>query len=997
MPWFHAHPRKRKPPRRPRGLQCRPRLESLEDRNLLAVFTVNTTADTVDANPGDGVALDANGQTSLRAAVMEADALSEPSEIILPAGTYALTIAGSHNASAASGDLDLTQPISIEGAGAASTIIDAHALGDRVFDAPQGASSSPLAVAFSGLTITGGTALDSSSSQTAEDYGGAMRLGRYTQATIDGCVFRDNQAPQTAGTAQYGLGGAISSSGSLNIRNSRFEDNSASNSGGAIYLNGSLATATIQDTTFDANSVTMDGGAIESSGTLTIDRSTFSNNVAQNSNANAGHGGAIDVESGSTLKLTNSTLSGNQSVYGGALSNFGGFTIQSSTIAGNQAYIGGGIYGGGSNAQLENSIVGENTASYIGPDASGAFVSLGHNLISNTSGSSGFVATGDLLNVDPMLGALADNGGPTQTLALLAGSPAIDAANPLTAPATDQRGIARPFGGAPDIGAYEYDIPPNSPPVAVNDKASTQSGAAVVIAVLANDSDPDGDSLTVVSVSAPADGSATINADGTVIYLSASDFHGSDSFTYTVDDGHGHTAVGSVTIKVNAPPVATAAHYAVPQNQTLNVSAAKGVLVNDSDPDGDALSVSMATLPTHGALTLNADGSFRYTPSAGYCGADSFSYTVSDGNGGTAVGQATIDVKAPTLAPTFAVHPEQINLASRGTIAVELFSSSTFDAAQVDIASIRFAGAAVVNSALADVNGDGRLDLVLHFRLQDANLSALYVSLLKSDLQQSGMFGQDRRAVSAELSGKMQDGQTFDEHEDVKVFLAGKALRDLKTSLDAGGVASSPEAAYVSAVYRAVLDREPSLGELQTWTRLLDSGLSHEAFVNALDHSDEYYATIIRPAYEKYLGREADAAGIAFWTSLMRTGMTDEQLEAMFIASDEFYHAAGGADQGWVDSLYEHLLGRSADAAGEAYWAGRLHDGQPRYDAAFGFTGSLEREAARIQSDYQQFLGRSADQQGVNYWAVQFARGMTNENLITGFAASDEYFRTNST
>jgi hypothetical protein len=207
---------------------------------------------------------------------------------------------------------------------------------------------------------------------------------------------------------------------------------------------------------------------------------------------------------------------------------------------------------------------------------------------------------------------------------------------------------------------------------------------------------------------------------------------------------------------------------------------------------------------------------------------------------------------------------------------------------------------------------------------------------------------------------------------------------------------STADAAYVSAVYEAVFSRAPTVDELDGWVEKIESGTSRIDFVNALDHSDEYYATIIRPAYEKYLGREADGGGIAYWTSQMQAGLTDEQLEANFIASDEFFLDAGGTDLGWVDSLYEHLLGRAADFQGEMYWLGQLATGEGRFDVAFGFTGSLERESQRIQSDYEQCLGRPADQQGLDYWTTQFAQGQTKENLISGFLASDEYFQTHS-
>lgn len=129
--------------------------------------------------------------------------------------------------------------------------------------------------------------------------------------------------------------------------------------------------------------------------------------------------------------------------------------ILNSTIAFNGASaIGGGIWTTGPAPSITNTIVANNTAT-AGPDVSGTVISLGHNLIGDGAGSTGFGATGDQVGVDPLLGPLADHGGPTWTCVLLADSPAIDGAETSSAPAVDQRGIARPYGAAADIGAYE--------------------------------------------------------------------------------------------------------------------------------------------------------------------------------------------------------------------------------------------------------------------------------------------------------------------------------------------------------------------------------------------------------------------------------------------------------------------------------------------------------------------------------------------------------------
>jgi predicted outer membrane repeat protein len=215
------------------------------------------------------------------------------------------------------------------------------------------------------------------------------------------------------------------------------------------------------------------GGAISNQGTLTIDSSLIERNTAQIA------GGAI--ENWGKLTVTNSTFSGNQTLnsfnpegsVGGAIDNqqFNpdtSFTLESSTVTDNTAaYRGGGIVTSNEiPTTVRNSIVagnhvpdgdGEDYPNCLGTPTSG-----GHNLEDGTS--CGFSATGDL-NADPKLAPVADNGGPTNTRALLAGSPANDAGSTAGCPALDQRGFTRPVGAACDIGAFELgSAPPRQEP-----------------------------------------------------------------------------------------------------------------------------------------------------------------------------------------------------------------------------------------------------------------------------------------------------------------------------------------------------------------------------------------------------------------------------------------------------------------------------------------------------------------------------------------------------
>src|SRR5882724_8272968 len=189
----------------------------------------------------------------------------------------------------------------------------------------------------------------------------------------------------------------------------------------------------------------------------------------------------------------------------------------------------------------------------------------------------------------------------------------------------------------------------NDAPVAHNDSLSGAEDTTFQIAaasLLGNDTDADHDPLTIASVGPAAHGTVTLNQDGSVSYAPGSNYNGPDSFAYTVSDGHGGTSSAQVSLTVtpvNDPPVANNDSYHVTQGNVLSVNALTGVLANDTDVDGDKPTVTgVSSAPTHGQLSLNADGSFSYTPDKTYDGTDSFKYTISDGHGGTADARVSI-------------------------------------------------------------------------------------------------------------------------------------------------------------------------------------------------------------------------------------------------------------------------------------------------------------------------------------------------------------------
>jgi uncharacterized repeat protein (TIGR01451 family) len=195
---------------------------------------------------------------------------------------------------------------------------------------------------------------------------------------------------------------------------------------------------------------------------------------------------------------------------------------------------------------------------------------------------------------------------------------------------------------------------PNRPPLAVDDTASTNSGEATLISVLSNDSDPDsGDTLTVIDNTDPAHGTVDCS-DGTFCtYTADGGYTGTDSFTYTISDGHGHTATATVTITVTAPPNNPPTANDDTASTVVGTPVVIDVLANDSDPDGDALTVVGHTDPSHGSVDCSLGSSCTYTPASGYEGPDSFTYTISDGKDVSAPATVSITVTAlANRAPT---------------------------------------------------------------------------------------------------------------------------------------------------------------------------------------------------------------------------------------------------------------------------------------------------------------------------------------------------------
>ena len=399
---------------------------------MIPSYVVNTTADTFGFS---------NGTISLRDAIAGANTVSGQTITFDPT-----VFATAQTITLSLGQLELsntTGTTTISGPAGGVTVSAGG--GIRVFQVDSGVTTS-----ISGLTITGGRGNNFVFGQGGgglANYGGNLTL---TDCTVSG-----NDVGGGEG------GGVINNSGTVNLIDCTFSDNSAIY-GAAVYsTNG---TTTLTNCTISGNSARK--GAVNArNGSTILTGCTVSGNTAST--------GAGLYNEGSTMTLTNCTVSGNSaSGSGGGLYNrgvdyTGTLTMTDCTVSGNSASNGGGVFNNGGSPYiygitvLGNTILAGNTA-FTGPDVSGSITSQGNNLIGESDGSSGW-ADSDLTGtiaapLGPVLAPLGNYGGPTETLALLPGSPAIDAGNSALIPdgiTTDQRGSSGIVGDTVDIGAFE--------------------------------------------------------------------------------------------------------------------------------------------------------------------------------------------------------------------------------------------------------------------------------------------------------------------------------------------------------------------------------------------------------------------------------------------------------------------------------------------------------------------------------------------------------------
>jgi Bacterial Ig domain/Dockerin type I domain len=733
-----------------RQLRLAPVVEGLEDRRLLSgTVTVSTTADLVDGNDGSIAALIANpgadGKISLREAIIAANntaaTKASPNTVNVPTGTYTLT----------QGELDVTNHLTIAGGGSASTIVQAGTTAsngvskDFSFNPFVDATGLPtvqagIAVSLSGLTLQHGKnpILASNSGQSE---GGAFDFDAGTTGagslSLSNVVVTSNQT-----TAGDGGGFALFDGGTITITNSTISNNTANGtsaggggSGGGIFIGDNFSspmTVTITGSTISNNktagSAAGSGGAIDSfagadgaadaSNSIVIHNSTISSNTA----AAGQDGGGLDVFGGLTVDQ-GTVISGNAAGrWGGGLFLSGAATISNTTITGNSASgaagaTGANVGGGGifandnrSNVTVTNSRIVGNTATVGGSQLDGnggapggGVLNAANNWFGTNTPSASFFGPGvKTLTTTPFLvmtftaspTSLSTGGTSTLTASITRNSAnATGFSVPDGTTATFSGGTigsVTPSSTTTSAGTATSTFTATGAPAKANVSSTidnqtltvqltvvgvpTANAQSVSVAfntakaITLTGSDPDSPplALTFAIAANPAHGTLSGTAPN-VTYTPSAGYHGADSFTFTTNNGTNTSAAATVSITV-AAGVPTA------NSQSVNVAfnTAKAITLTGSDPDVPALPLTfvVATNPAHGALTGTAPN-LTYTPTAGFQGSDSFTFTASNGTNTSSA--ATVSITVAAGVPT--ANSQSVNVAFNTAKAITLTGS----------------------------------------------------------------------------------------------------------------------------------------------------------------------------------------------------------------------------------------------------------------------------------------------------------------------------------
>lgn len=426
------------------------------------------------------------------------------------------------------------------------------------------------------------------------------------------------------------------------------------------------------------------------------------------------------------------------------------------------------------------------------------------------------------------------------------------------------------------------------------------------------------------------------------------------------------TDMVAVTVRVvagggTAPPVAAADAYSVQAGTVLRV-AAPGVLGNDTDPQALFLTATLDAGPTSGTLALNPDGSFTYTPAAGFIGTDTFTYRAGNGSVASAVTTVTIAV-VPPAAPigftgTISLDPDAtVNLLSRGVDAGE-----------------------TGRTVFLDLDGNGQLSAGEPSATTDADGAYRFTNLPAGTYTIRQVFPPWFVAVAP--PGELRT---------VTLGVGGPVVVTGVANLYGPPPIPDASTAFIHGLYRTILRRDGEPEGVRFHVGLLTAGKTRTEVSASMWQSLEHRRLQVADLYRNFLRREPEEAGLAFWLDVFQGG-TDEATVAEAILSSAEYTRLHPTDADLASALYTDLLGRAGDVEGLRSCEALLASGVPRAQVAASIFRSPEAVNAVVSSLYVGYLWRPGEEAGKAFWRDVLDDARRLSEVVWGFLASEEFF-----
>jgi subtilisin-like proprotein convertase family protein/subtilisin family serine protease len=575
-------------------------------------------------------------------------------------------------------------------------------------------------------------------------------------------------------------------------------------------------------------------------------------------------------------------------------------------------------------------------------------------------------------------------------------------------------------------------------PIAQDVALNTLENTTATVNLFSHTYDTDG-AIAVGSLkigTQPLHGTLSANPQtGDVVYSPNLNYHGADSFTYTVLDNDGVVSrTATVSIDVGLGTSLTPVANNDVTSTTLGTPVSINVLGNDTDSNGTLIpsTVTIVTPPSVGTVQVNpSTGVVNYTPGPNFTFGDSFQYTVSDTNGKVSnIATVTINLTQATPVAGSIVQPpagenvtQQVNVlgsvtGSYNPASVAVLTPPQHGKTAVDpvtgVVSYtpdpNFFGSDSFTYAVANFQGSlsnpASVSLTVLAQGAPIALNHEFVLVPGSPVIQ-GVRAQDNPDNTGTLTSKLVTQAHFGtvalNPDGTFTYLqsANFAGLDSFTYQVNNGMADSnvatirlvtPNFHFVEKLYRDLLNRTATDADILGWVAQLNAGFNRGQLALIFLGSPEYQTRLINDTYMHLLARPVDPQGLGFWLGQMEGGLPIEAIMVAIASSPEYLAKQGGTAQSQVAGFYKDFLGRTATFTDLSYWSNQIANGTPVANVAAAFVNSTEYHDDLISGYYVSYLKHPADLGALNQFNAELNAGFPRTIVQAGILSSSEYF-----